>query len=158
MSHIDTIRTVLDSRGISWVQLGALLGLAPNDFYDLATHEGHIWHASVGTLLRLAVALDLTPLQLLPETAYVKGQGYTATPPHAGGFGLAHDLNALIADHQEIADAIGCSETVLAWWLESDYYFTEMPLSVLNSLCTYLEISIAEVLTTFWHGIGRTME
>jgi hypothetical protein len=33
-----------------------------------------------------------------------------------------------------------------------------MPLSILNKLCRHLDISLLEVLGTFWHGIGRSID
>ena len=155
MSHLDTIHSVLDTRGISWVQLGALVGLSPNDFYDVVSHEGQIWHVNIATFLRLAVALQLTPAQLLPDNAYVDGQGYTATPPHGGSAGLSYDLAELIVDRHAAAAAVDYHPFALDAWLTDDYHLGQMPLTVLNALCRYLDISIAEALGTFWHGIGR---
>jgi len=157
MSHLDTIHAVLDSRGISWVQLGAVVGLSPNDFYDVVSHEGQIWHVSLATFMRLAVALDLTPAQLLPDNAYLDGQGYTATPLHGGSAGLSYDLAELIVDRHAAAEAIAYHASALDVWLTDDYHLSQMPLIVLNVLCRYLDISIAEALGSFWHGIGREL-
>src|SRR4051794_33038573 len=98
MPSDDTLQSILDSRGINWVQLGAIIGLSPEEFADIATHEGHLWNVSLGTFLRLAVALDTNPTALLPEAAYLDGDSYKARAPHDIGFGLAYDLTQLIKD------------------------------------------------------------
>jgi len=158
MPSDHSLQSILDSRGVNWVQLGALIGLTPEEFADVATHEGQLWNVSLGTFLRLAVALDTSPAAFLPETAYLDGDHYKARAPHDVGFGLAYDLAQMIPDQAAIADALGCSEAILGWWLENDAYLTEMPLSILNKLCRHLDISLLEVLGTFWHGIGRSID
>jgi len=158
MSHLETIHSVLDSQGISWVQLGAVAGLSPNEFTDVVSHEGQIWHVSVATFLRLALALELTPAQLLPGNAFLDGQGYAATPQHGGTAGLSYDLAELIVDRHAAAEAVDYHPSALDAWLTDDYHLSQMPLTVLNTLCRYLDISIAEALGTFWHGIGQSTE